>query len=128
MVGGGQYTYGFDQLFFLPADLTAGLEYSSNHLHDVMLGYDRNLKQDSRVFGGYLQNEWKSERLNLLAGARIDKHNKIDDIIVNPRANIRYTPMMPDLILRGSYSSGYRAPQAYDEDLHVEAVGGKVAL
>ncbi|MCD8186324.1 MAG: TonB-dependent receptor, partial [Rikenellaceae bacterium] len=36
--------------------------------------------------------------------------------------------MRPDRILRGSYSSGYRGLLAYDEDLHVEAVGGKVAL
>ena len=27
-----------------------------------------------------------------------------------------------------SYSSGFRAPQAFDEDLHVENVGGKVAM
>ena len=30
--------------------------------------------------------------------------------------------------LRASFSSGYRAPQAYEEDLHVAAVGGEVAL
>jgi len=30
--------------------------------------------------------------------------------------------------LRASYSSGFRAPQAFDEDLHVTAVGGEVAL
>jgi outer membrane receptor for ferrienterochelin and colicins len=29
---------------------------------------------------------------------------------------------------RASYSSGYRAPQAYDEDLHIEAVGGSLGL
>ena len=27
-----------------------------------------------------------------------------------------------------SYSSGFRAPQAFDEDLHVENVGGNVAM
>ena len=30
--------------------------------------------------------------------------------------------------LRLSYSNGFRAPQAFDEDLHVTAVGGDVAL
>jgi len=100
IVTGGQYTYGFHHLFFLPSDLTAGIEYNSNHLNDQMLGYNRILIQDSRIFGGYLQNEWKSERVNLLVGARIDKHNKIDDVIINPRANLRYTPV-EDIILRG---------------------------
>lgn len=32
------------------------------------------------------------------------------------------------MILRAGYTSGYRAPQAYDEDLHVNAVGGNVSL
>ena len=126
-VAGGQYTYGFDKLLFLPADLTAGVEYNINNLHDVMLGYNRDLKQKTYTYGGFFQNEWKSHKLNVLIGARIDKHNLIDDVIFNPRANVRYTPV-ENIILRGSYSSGYRAPQAYDEDLHVEAVGGKVAL
>lgn len=127
VVTGGQYTYGFNKLLFLPSDLTAGIEYNFNHLNDEMLGYNRILNQDSRTFGGFLQNEWKSERFNLLIGARIDKHNLIDDVIINPRANVRYTPV-ENVILRASYSSGYRAPQAYDEDLHVEAVSGVVTL
>ena len=40
---------------------------------------------------------------------------------------IRYNPI-PDLSLRASYSEGFRAPQTYDEDLHVAAVGGEVTL
>ena len=30
--------------------------------------------------------------------------------------------------LRLSYSSGFRAPQAFDEDMHIENVGGTVAM
>ena len=32
------------------------------------------------------------------------------------------------LNFRASYSGGFRAPQAFDEDLHIAAVGGKVAI
>lgn len=39
----------------------------------------------------------------------------------------RYSPS-EQVGLRVSYSSGYRAPQAYNEDLHIEAVGGALAL
>ena len=35
---------------------------------------------------------------------------------------------MKDISLRVSYSAGFRAPQTYDEDLHVTAVGGEVSL
>ncbi|HKL96904.1 MAG TPA: TonB-dependent receptor, partial [Paludibacteraceae bacterium] len=47
--------------------------------------------------------------------------------VLSPRANLRYTPI-ENIILRVSYSSGYRAPQTYEEDLHVGAVGGEVSL
>ena len=30
--------------------------------------------------------------------------------------------------MRLSYSSGFRAPQAFDEDMHIENVGGTVAM
>ena len=32
------------------------------------------------------------------------------------------------LIFASSYSSGFRAPQAFDEDLHIENVGGTVSM
>ena len=30
--------------------------------------------------------------------------------------------------MRASYSSGYRAPQAYNEDLHIDALDNKIAI
>ena len=48
-------------------------------------------------------------------------------MIFSPRANVRFNPT-EDINLRLSYSSGFRAPQAFDEDLHVAAVGGDVQL
>ncbi len=48
-------------------------------------------------------------------------------MIFSPRANLRYNPT-ENINLRFSYSSGFRAPQAFDEDLHVENVGGNVAM
>ena len=51
----------------------------------------------------------------------------MDKAVFSPRANIRYSPT-ESVGLRASYSSGFRAPQAYDEDLHVDAVGGALKL
>ena len=127
LVAGAQYTYRMHKFLFLPAHLTFGMEYNRNNLHDRMLGYDRDMRQMSCTYGGYVQNEWESERLNFVIGARIDKNNRIGNPVFSPRANIRYTPVR-NVILRAGYTSGYRAPQAYDEDLHVNAVGGNVSL
>ena len=108
-------------------DLSAGTEYTFNALHDRMLGYHRDLIQDVHVMGVYAQNEWKGEQWSVLVGARLEKHNFLTNPICTPRATFRYTPV-EGLVLRAGYSSGYRAPQAYDEDLHVAAVGGEVSL
>ena len=124
-VAGAQYAYSFRKLLFLPSQLTVGVEFNNTNLIDHMTGYDRT--QLSQTIGGYVQNEWQSDALNLVIGARLDKNNLIDHVIVSPRANVRYTPIK-NLILRAGYTSGYRAPQAYDEDLHVMAVGGEASL
>ena len=111
----------------MQGDLTVGAEYNYNGLHDQMLGYNRDILQNVHVIGAYAQNEWKNEQWSALVGARVEKHNFLRTPVVNPRATLRYTPV-DGLVLRAGYSSGYRAPQAYDEDLHVAAVGGAVSL
>lgn len=126
-LAGTQFSHSFDWLGFMPADLTAGVEYTMNNLNDQMLGYHREIDQKIHTYGGYLQNEWKTARWSILVGARLDKHNLVKNPVLSPRATMRYSPT-PEIGLRLSYSSGYRAPQAYDEDLHVAAVGGEVAL
>ena len=111
----------------MPADLSVGAEYSYNGLHDRMLGYGRDFSQIVHLYGGYVQNEWKNEKWSVLVGARLEKHNMLSRPVCTPRATVRFTPMQ-GIILRAGYSAGYRAPQAYDEDLHVAAVGGEVSL
>ncbi len=127
VVGGAQYRYHMERCLFMPADLSAGVEANYNHLTDKILGYNKNLDQQTYVYGGYVQNEWTSTKLNMLIGVRVEKHNLIRNVVASPRVNLRYTPI-ESVVLRASYSSGYRAPQAYDEDLHVGAVGGEVSL
>ena len=127
VMAGTQYAYSFDKFLFMPSDLTAGLEYSFDHLKDEMIGYNRFTNQKVHIESAFLQNEWKNKRWSFLIGGRLDKHNLIDHVIFSPRAKLRYNPT-ENINLRFSYSSGFRAPQAFDEDLHVENVGGNVAM
>ena len=132
-VTGAQYRFSYP-CGWMNADLSAGAEYSYNQLRDQILGYDRNTLQQVHLGGGYVQNEWKNKYLSVLVGGRLEQHSLLEKPIFSPRANIRYTPItnnhstLADLILRLSYASGYRAPQIYEEDLHVGAVGGEVSL
>lgn len=123
-VAGTQYVHSFDKLLFMPSDLTLGAEYSYDGIKDVILGYDRNFKQDVRIGSFFFQNEWKNKQWSFLLGGRLDKHNLVDHVILSPRANLRFNPT-ENVNLRITYAGGFRAPQAFDEDLHVGVVGGE---
>ena len=112
------------RFLFMPAELVAGLEYSYNRLHDVSVGYDHDVLQNVNIYSGYLQNEWRDEKWGFLIGARVDKHSLIDNPIISPRVNVRFNPSS-NYNFRASYSTGFRSPQAYDEDFHVAIVGGE---
>ncbi len=92
-----------------------------------MPGYDRTIEQGVDIGSMFVQNEWKNKNTSILLGVRLDKHTMIDHPVLSPRLNIRYNPT-DYLNLRIGYSSGFRAPQTYDEDLHITAVGGHVAI
>ena len=140
-VTGAQYRFSYP-CGITNADLSAGAEYSYNQLRDQILGYGRNTLQKVHLGGGYVQNEWKTTAWSVLVGGRLEQHSLLNKPVFSPRANARWSPIvngkstfpsgqvvgLTDLILRFSYASGYRAPQIYEEDLHVGAVGGEVSL
>lgn len=127
LITGMQYTYSMNHLIFMPAELTVGSEYSFDKLHDEILGYNRITDQKINIGSAFLQNEWKNERISILLGGRFDKHSLIKNSILSPRLNLRYN--FNEVIgVRASYSSGFRAPQVYDEDLHGSAIGGEIAF
>jgi len=121
---GALWRYHFDKLWFMPASLTIGAEYTFDQLADSIPGYNHYIHQKVHVGGIYAQNEWKNEKWSLLAGVRVDKHSLVHNPIVSPRVNIRYNPIRR-LSLRASYATGFRAPQIFDEDLHVTLACGE---
>jgi outer membrane receptor for ferrienterochelin and colicins len=124
-VGGAQYMYRMPKFLFLPAELTVGAEYNIDMMKDTPLGEGYlPTNQTIHIYSAYLQNEWKNETWGFLIGGRADKHNLIDHIIFSPRVNFRYNPTQ-NINIRAVYSSGFRAPQAFDEDLHITIVGGE---
>jgi outer membrane receptor for ferrienterochelin and colicins len=119
-------------------NITAGMEYSVNDVLDLMPGYQRRIAQQANNLGTYVQYEWKPvSAVSVLGGLRYD-FTTIDGIydllgqsnatnrtvgVLSPRLSLLYSPS--DAIqMRGSYARGFRAPQAFDEDLHIQTVGG----
>lgn len=118
--------------------LTAGSEYIYNSVTDEMPGYQRLIDQQVGTLGTFAELEIKPvEKVTLLIGGRYDQLNimgryelanesyfndqNISEFV--PRFSAMYS-VIDNLKLRASYAQGYRGPQAFDEDLHIETVGG----
>lgn len=124
---GGHFMHSFDQFLFMPADLTTGIEYLGGKLKDNSGYRELSISQHSRTASVFLQNEWKTDKWGFLLGGRLDKHNLVKNAILSPRVNIRYNPS-ENINFRLTYSEGFRAPQVFDEDLHVEIAGGEQVI
>ena len=121
---GAQYSHKFDHLLFMPASLTGGLEYLGSELDDVSGYRTESIRQRSRTATAFAQNEWVNNQWSFLIGGRLDKNNMVDNLIFSPRGNIRFN-VNENINFRVSYSEGFRAPQLFDEDLHVNIAGGE---
>ena len=119
--------------------LTSGVEYQLNDTEDVILGYNRVVDQQVNSFGLYSQYEWKPLKdFTTLLGARLDhisvdgyytiqnteRTSEVSETVLSPRITLLYD-ITDELQFRGGYAQGFRAPQAFNEDLHISSVGGE---
>ncbi len=105
---------------------TAGFEYYNDKLEDNSVKDARyHIDETYTNFGAYLQDDISlmDNHLNLILGARIDKHSELESAVFSPRASMKYE-LSEGLDLRASFSTGFKAPQTFDEDLHIESLGG----
>ena len=113
--------------FFGPNVLTIGSEIVSDDVMDEISTYNYIVDQKVVTQGVFFQSDWElTESFNLLSGARFDKHSLLDDIVVSPRLSFLYK-LRRETQFRLTYSTGFRAPQAFDTDLHMAFSGGGVS-
>lgn len=125
LVTGIQYTGELGEFAGGSHTLVSGMEYNLNHLQDNAPSYDRFIDQTAAQLGFYLQDMWEiGRKFNVLLGGRIDRHNLVEKAVVSPRGNILYK-ISPEWQFRTGYARGFRAPQVFDEDLHITQVGGE---
>lgn len=92
--------------------------------------------QSSKTSGLFVQYEIEISRAKIAVGGRYD-HYEIKDLakdgevksgnVFSPRISVMYE-IIKSLQSRVSYSQGYRAPQIFDEDLHVETSGSRQVI
>ena len=142
---------------FNTSDLIFGIEDTYATLKDTKLGYldlenaviigDEIISiphtentiisnQKMNTFGVFSQYDIKIENLKLSLGARLDNYSVEDKEsnatkktgnVFSPRVNFLYD-IQSNFQARLSYSGGYRAPQIFDEDLHIESSGSRKVI
>ncbi|MFA8449061.1 MAG: TonB-dependent receptor domain-containing protein [Bacteroidales bacterium] len=151
IVGGIQWSQKINhkKFFHSHSTILTGIENTYNQLKDTKLGYQipdftidsiinypntTVTHQGVNAFGIFLQEEIDFHIFTILAGIRYDRA----DIInlkkakkpvrsfnsFNPRTNILFK-INKAIQIRGSFASGFRPPQVFNEDLHLNISGGQ---
>ncbi len=108
--------------------LAIGFEYQYDYVNDEIAAYNYFINQETFQPGVYLQSDWEiTPKFSFISGVRWSKHNKAERDFINPRFNILYKATS-NLQFRAARSEGFRAPQAFDTDMHIAFAGGGVAL
>jgi len=127
---------------FNKSSLVSGIENNSGFLVDQKLGYGglpptMVADQSSVTTGLFAQYDLKLKRFKAALGGRFDHYQVRDRAgdgnspasgnVFSPRLSLFYHLSGP-LQARLSYSQGYRAPQIFDEDLHIETSGSRQVI
>lgn len=125
--GGVQINHALDSFLGGRNVLTFGSELLSDKVLDQIPSYRYRVNQHTVDWGTFIQSDWDiTDKINLLSGIRFDKHNLLDYTIASPRIALLYKRNQSTQ-LRLSYGTGFRAPQAFDTDLHIAFAGGGVS-
>jgi len=130
---GLQFSTKFDKLLFAPAEFMMGVDNTYSGLVDEKLAGEVNrsnttiVDQYMNTFGSFIQNQWNLHHIKFLLGLRVDNYKiddrqsiaeKVSNTVIIPRANVLFD-LTHSIQGRISYAKGYRAPQVFDEDLHI---------
>jgi outer membrane receptor for ferrienterochelin and colicins len=108
--------------------VTWGGQFTHEDLRDEQPAYARLTDATYRNAGLFAQDAWAfAPGWELVYGLRADKHSTVDRLIASPRLALMITPD-ENLNIRASVARGFRAPQAFDEDLHLSSVGGEIRI
>ncbi len=107
--------------------LTFGTQYDYDKLTDESVSSEAyHIAETFKNTGIYIQDELSidsDDHTKVVAGVRLDKHSALSDWIVSPRINLKHE-IIEGLTVRTGYTTGFKAPQIFDEDLHICGLEG----
>lgn len=111
--------------------LAFGLQYKHEAIKDenrdatgkrLMISNDDSFSNT----GAFVQDEWTvSDATDLVLGLRADKSSSLRSVVLSPRIALAYQAS-PTLKLRAGVSTGFRAPEVFSEELHVNTLGASL--
>jgi outer membrane receptor for ferrienterochelin and colicins len=105
-----------------------GAQVSTETLHDEQPAYGRRMNLQYSNAGVYVQDDWAFvPRWQLLYGVRADAHTALASPVLSPRVALMHSPV-PAFDIRVSAARGFRAPQVFDEDLHLSSAAGNIRI
>lgn len=135
MQGGMQLNHKLENFIKGNNVFTFGTEYVQDEVLDQIDAYSFKTDQLTRNLSVFVQSDWEiTQKLNLLTGVRFDNHRlkdfhndrKITSNVASPRVSLLYKPF-GKAQFRATWGTGFRAPQAFDTDLHIAFAGGGVS-
>ncbi len=84
-------------------------------------------EDERNEYGAYLQDEMVYGTFRGVIGARFDKFDSIDDVIVSPRITLMYQPSDQHTV-RLSYNEAFRAPSLIENYLNLQIVSAVLDL
>ena len=125
--GGIQFNYKVDNFIKGNSVFTVGTEFVQDDVFDEIKAYNYEVDQLTENLGFFFQSDWEiNKKLTLLSGFRVDKHNLLTKAIVSPRVSLLYN-FIENTQFRATWGTGFRAPQAFDTDLHIAFAGGGIS-
>lgn len=125
--GGVQLNYRYTDFLGGTNVVTFGGEYVYDDVLDSIKAYNYGTDQVTKNMAAFVQSDWDIVRdFTLLVGLRFDKHNLVDNVIVSPRVSGLYK-LKDYTQFRVTWGTGFRAPQAFDSDMHIAFAGGGIS-
>jgi outer membrane receptor for ferrienterochelin and colicins len=125
--GGIQY---FKELKDFPLGknrLTIGAESQWQYTFDEIKAYNYLIDQEVALSAAFMQSEWSvMKKFHVMTGYRINFSNRVKGNISTPRFGLRWNPAKR-WQFRASMASGFKAPQAFETDMHIAFAGGGIS-
>jgi len=108
--------------------LTLGTELYNEFTFDQIPEYDYLIDQNILLIGAFIQHHWKlTKHFEVLSGYRFNEANRLNRPAHTPRLQLFYHPSSKWQFRMG-WAEGFRAPQAFEADMHIAFAGGNVSL